>query len=218
MGVGPEDQILDGPSATQLGEEATYPPIGPGGPLEAQIIEPVESLSLGPVDPPEEPLLEATARSPVGPDEPSVLGVPGSEEPLDDPPRTLAPLAANSQGSPTRRPPDASVEDVDNLRTPGAANPSASCIRVYSRRRPCTESPASNAQNKLTKKTVGLLPQPPAVPKRRARAPPPTSVPRRSRRTAGLEAEFVGMPDIGSRKTVMRSLGIELEREHVNQR
>jgi hypothetical protein len=69
----------------------------------------------------------------------------------------------------------------------------------------------------LTKKTLSLLPQPPAVPKRRARAPP-TSVPRRSRRKAGLDTEFAAMPDTGSRRTVMRSLDIELEHEHVNQK
>ena len=94
--------------------------------------------------------------------------------------------------------------------------------RVYSRRRPCPDSPATKAQkafiDKLSKNTEGLIPQPPAVPKRRSRAPPPTSVPRRSRRTAGLEAELPGILDAGSRKTVMRSLGIELEREHVNQK
>ena len=33
-----------------------------------------------------------------------------------------------------------------------------------------------------------------------------------------MEAELPGILDAGSRKTVMRSLGIELEREHVNQK
>ena len=70
-----------------------------------------------------------------------------------------------------------------------------------------------NFLDKISKKTTCLLPQPPAV-LRRARAPP-TTAPRRSRRVAGMGAEFAGMPDSSSRKTVMRSLDIELEHEHV---
>jgi hypothetical protein len=70
----------------------------------------------------------------------------------------------------------------------------------------------------LTKKTDGVLARPPTIQKRRVKAPPPTSAPRRSRRTAGLGAEFAGCPDIGARKTVIRSLDLAIEREHVDQR
>jgi len=82
---------------------------------------------------------------------------------------------------PTQRPAGASIGEVDVLRTLGAADPSASCIHVHSRRhRPSTDSPV-NAQkefiDKHTKKTESLLPQPPVVPKRQSRAPR-TSIPR----------------------------------------
>ncbi|KAF8669884.1 hypothetical protein HU200_051063 [Digitaria exilis] len=70
----------------------------------------------------------------------------------------------------------------------------------------------------LTKRTEGLLVLPPPVCKRQSRAPPPTSAPRRSRRGAGLEAEFTGIPNRGARKTVIRSLEIAMEQEHANQK
>jgi len=71
----------------------------------------------------------------------------------------------------------------------------------------------------LTKRVEGLVAQPPPVQKRRPRAPPPTSAPRRSRRNAGLGAEFAGIPySTGARKTVIRSLDIALEQEHVDQK
>jgi len=70
----------------------------------------------------------------------------------------------------------------------------------------------------LTKKTDSIVALPPVINKRRNRAPPPTSAPRRSRRNAGLSAEFGGIPDIGARKTVIRSLDIAMEQEHIDQR
>ena len=71
----------------------------------------------------------------------------------------------------------------------------------------------------LTKRVEGLVSQPPPVQKRRPKAPPPTSAPRRSRRKAGLHAEFAGIPDsTGARKTVIRSLDIALDQEHVDQK
>lgn len=72
--------------------------------------------------------------------------------------------------------------------------------------------------NNLTKKTDGLLTRPPTIRKRQTRPPPPTSAPRRSRRTAGLDPEFAHCPDIGARKTVIRSLNLAMEQEHVDQR
>ena len=71
----------------------------------------------------------------------------------------------------------------------------------------------------LTKRVEGLVSQPPPVQKRRPKAPPPISAPRRSRRKAGLHAEFAGIPDsTGARKTVIRSLDIALDQEHVDQK
>ncbi|KAF8668847.1 hypothetical protein HU200_052049 [Digitaria exilis] len=70
----------------------------------------------------------------------------------------------------------------------------------------------------LTKRTEGLLVLPPPVCKQQSRAPPPTSAPRRSRRGAGLEAEFTGIPNLGARKTVIRSLEIAMEQEHADQK
>ena len=71
----------------------------------------------------------------------------------------------------------------------------------------------------LTKRVEGLVAQPPPVQKRRPKAPPPISAPRRSRRKAGLHAEFAGIPDsTGARKTVIRSLDIALDQEHVDQK
>ncbi|KAG2657383.1 hypothetical protein PVAP13_1KG180000 [Panicum virgatum] len=70
----------------------------------------------------------------------------------------------------------------------------------------------------LTKKTDSIVALPPVINKRQNRAPPPTSAPRRSRRNAGLSAEFGGIPDIGARKTVIRSLDIAMEQVHIDQR
>jgi hypothetical protein len=61
--------------------------------------------------------------------------------------------------------------------------------------------------------------QPPPIQKRQPRArPPPTSAPHRSRRTAGLAAEFADIDEIGACKTVILLLGIVMDREHVDQR
>jgi hypothetical protein len=85
------------------------------------------------------------------------------------------------------------------------------------------QSPATlyrkNFIDSLTKRTDGLIAQPPPVQKRRAKARPlPTSAPCKSRRTARLGVEFAGSDEIGARKTVIRSLGITMEKEHVGQR
>lgn len=168
-------------------------------------------------------------------DEPDLVGI-ASVEPLlpeDAPPSTHG--GPNLEGIASVGPTLSDrLTHPEAEASPATPTPPAmmSTVQVYSRRRksnsaarrpdpPPLSSPAAEQMtpqqrfiNRISKAVGTLLPAP-KINKRRAKNPPPGSLPRRSRRLAGLGAEPVQPAVPRAKKTILCSLGLAASQERL---